>query len=67
LSISVPRKQHKLIYGPKGSLIAQITEKSGCLLDMPKEGDTIVIRGPANMLTFALQLALEKVIYFYNF
>lgn len=64
MNIKVPKKQHRLIIGPKGSVLNEIMQKSGCIVDVPlanDENEEVVIRGPENMLTFALQLTLEKV------
>jgi transcription antitermination factor NusA-like protein len=63
LSINVPKKQHRLIIGPKGSILQEIFKKSGCVVEIPasdESSDAIVIRGPENMLSSGLQLVLEN-------
>ncbi|KAH6579078.1 hypothetical protein BASA61_010491 [Batrachochytrium salamandrivorans] len=64
-SISVPikKKQHRFILGHKGSTLQEIFTTTSCIVDVPSassDDECVLVRGPENMLTVALQLVLEK-------
>ncbi|KAI8900634.1 hypothetical protein BC833DRAFT_581227 [Globomyces pollinis-pini] len=63
VNLTVPKKQHRLVIGPKAVHLQEILAKTGCVVDIPTLADpseSIFIRGPENMLSLALQLVLEK-------
>ncbi|KAJ3014994.1 hypothetical protein HKX48_004838 [Thoreauomyces humboldtii] len=63
LQIPVNKRQHRFIIGPKGATLLSILEQTGCHVELPPTADPsdlIVIRGPDNMLSAALQLVIEK-------
>ena len=62
LSISIPKKQHKLIIGPKGRNANAIFENTGCVVEIPtasEKSDQVVILGAENNLKTALAEVLE--------
>ena len=64
LSVTVPKKQHKLIIGPKGLNANAVFEKYACMVQIPhvtEDSDQISILGPEKMLKTALAEILENV------
>jgi transcription antitermination factor NusA-like protein len=69
LSITVPKKKHRLIIGSKASNLQEVHSKTGCIVDVPSIDDPselIWIRGPEAKLSLALQIVLEKVCFGIN-
>ncbi|RKO93442.1 hypothetical protein BDK51DRAFT_32739 [Blyttiomyces helicus] len=63
IQIGVNKRQHRFIIGPKGATLQEILVVTGCFVELPLSSDpseSVTIRGPADQLTQALQLVLEK-------
>ncbi|KAJ3273549.1 hypothetical protein HDV01_004316 [Terramyces sp. JEL0728] len=63
LNIAIPKKQHRLIIGPKGSGLQDIMQKSGCVVEVPSINnpvEDVLVRGPQGSLSVALALVLER-------
>jgi len=66
--VTIPKKQHKFIVGPKGSHLAIILQKTGCSVELPAWDDpseVVTVRGAEAGLVSGLQMVLEKVRYYY--
>ncbi len=64
LMITVPKRQHHLIVGAKGSKLAEFLKKTGCIVTVPHQtsDDTnITLYGPEEMLPAAIQMVLDSV------
>ncbi|OLY81470.1 Vigilin 1 [Smittium mucronatum] len=63
IQISLPKRQHRFIIGPKGSNISEILESTNCSVEVPSLSDpstNITIRGPQNNLMDAMTKVMEK-------
>jgi predicted PilT family ATPase len=63
LTAKVPKAQHRFVIGRKGVNLQEIMEKTGVVVEMPKqedETDEIVLRGPQQNLVHALTYVYEK-------
>ena len=63
LSISLPKRQHRLIIGTKNSGLQEIMETTGCTIEfapLHDPSEKVVIRGPADKLALALEKVMEK-------
>ncbi|KXS20652.1 hypothetical protein M427DRAFT_66591 [Gonapodya prolifera JEL478] len=67
----VPRHQHRFLLGPKGSNLAEILERTGCAVEVPRvadlddeeedgKGEEVKIVGPKEKLHQGLAAVLEK-------
>lgn len=64
LVITIPKRQHRFVIGPKGSNLNSVFENTGCIVDVPQADDPcdqILILGPEKTLTLALKEILENV------
>ncbi|KAJ3082951.1 hypothetical protein HK102_001369 [Quaeritorhiza haematococci] len=63
LQFPVKKRQHRFIIGPKGSVLQEILQKTGCYVELPLHSDPsdmVTIRGPDTMLSTALNMVIEK-------
>lgn len=63
LSISIKKRQHRFLIGPKGQNLAEILRETGCCVEVPSQqssDDSVTIRGPEASLVLGLQMALGK-------
>lgn len=70
LVLPINKKQHRFIIGPKGSVITEILERTGCYVELPLQSDPsdmVTVRGPENALGVALNMIIEKVKFSYAY
>lgn len=63
LSLSVKKRQHRFIIGPKGTALHEILKETGCSVELPAAADPsdqITVRGPSAKLSLALQMVFQK-------
>ncbi|OMJ07515.1 Vigilin 1 [Smittium culicis] len=63
IQISLPKRQHRFVIGPKGSNVSEILESTGCSVEVPSIADqstNITIRGPQTSLMDAMTKVMEK-------
>ncbi|KAJ1919870.1 hypothetical protein IWQ60_007126 [Tieghemiomyces parasiticus] len=63
IMITIPKRQHRFLVGPKGATIQEVLEITGCSMELAPAADpseSVVIRGPENRLMDALTLVMEK-------
>ncbi|KAI8905129.1 hypothetical protein EDD86DRAFT_249336 [Gorgonomyces haynaldii] len=61
--LTVPKRQHAFVVGPKSSGLSDVFQKTGCLVLVPlqtDQSDTITVVGPEKKVTLAMQLVLER-------
>ncbi len=64
LKVPLKKAQRPNIIGKKGATIAEILEKTGVAIEVPRpesDEETVTLRGPQANLPVALQLVYEKV------
>lgn len=64
VSTLVPKALHRLLIGPKGSVLHQIEEETGCGISVPSsagESEQVTIYGPEDKLLKGLSSLMEKV------
>jgi hypothetical protein len=63
LTVAVKKRQHKFLIGPKGQVLQEIFEQTGCSIELPPYNspeENIILRGPQEKLVPGLQVVLEK-------
>lgn len=63
LTVSIPKRQHKYVIGPKGSNLSDLLETTGCIVELPPPSDSsenVTVRGPGEKLVQALGFIMEK-------
>ncbi|KAJ1554516.1 hypothetical protein HK405_004825 [Cladochytrium tenue] len=63
LTLSVNKRQHRFIVGPKGAALQEILQETGCSVELPPQddpSDKVTVRGPGDKLSQALQLVFQK-------
>lgn len=63
ISISIPKRQHKYLYGKNGETLKEILSESGCTVELPPVEDpseNVTIRGPDAQLVNGLTVVMEK-------
>ncbi|RKP37143.1 hypothetical protein BJ085DRAFT_9066, partial [Dimargaris cristalligena] len=61
--VSIPKRQHRFLVGPKGAHIQEILEKTGCIMELApahNASESVVIRGPEANLMDALTMTMEN-------
>ena len=64
LQVPLKKSQRPNIIGRKGATIAEILEKTGVAVEVPKadsDADIVILRGPQAQLATALQMVYDKV------
>lgn len=68
VSTSVPKSFHRLLIGPKGSVLHQLEEETGCGISIPSSNDDqpeineqVTIFGPEDKLLKGLSALMEKI------
>jgi hypothetical protein len=63
VAISIPKRQHKYLYGKNGETLKEILNESGCTVELPPLDDpseNVTIRGPDAELVKGLTCVMEK-------
>jgi hypothetical protein len=63
VAISIPKRQHKYLYGKNGETLKEILNESGCTVELPALEDpseNVTIRGPDAQLVNGLTVVMEK-------
>lgn len=63
VAISIPKRQHKYLYGKNGETLKEILNESGCTVELPPLEDpseNVTIRGPDAQLVNGLTVVMEK-------
>ena len=63
VAISIPKRQHKYLYGKNGETLKEILNESGCTVELPPFEDAsenVTIRGPDAQLVNGLTIVMEK-------
>ncbi|KAI8981434.1 hypothetical protein BDB01DRAFT_851226 [Pilobolus umbonatus] len=63
IAISIPKRQHKYLYGKNGESLKEIFNESGCIVELPSGEDSsenITVRGPEAKLVNGLTVVMEK-------
>lgn len=63
VAISIPKRQHKYLYGKNGETLKEILNEAGCTVELPPLDDpseNVTIRGPDAELVKGLTCVMEK-------
>ncbi|KAI8085297.1 hypothetical protein BDF21DRAFT_443624 [Thamnidium elegans] len=63
VAISIPKRQHKYLYGKNGETLKEILNESGCTVELPALEDpseNVTIRGPDAQLVNGLTVVMAK-------
>lgn len=63
VAISIPKRQHKYLYGKNGETLKEILNESGCTVELPSLEDpseNVTIRGPDAQLVNGLTVVMAK-------
>ncbi|PVV04405.1 hypothetical protein BB560_001085 [Smittium megazygosporum] len=63
IQIELPKRQHRFIIGPGGSVVSDIFDQTGCSVEVPSIKDTstlITIRGPQAKLMDAMAKVMDQ-------
>ncbi|RCH81503.1 hypothetical protein CU098_000581, partial [Rhizopus stolonifer] len=63
IAISIPKRQHKYLYGKNGEILKEIWEEAGCTVELPPTEDpseNVTIRGLDADLVKGLTVVMEK-------
>ncbi|KAI8358469.1 hypothetical protein EDC96DRAFT_483484 [Choanephora cucurbitarum] len=63
IAISIPKRQHKYLYGKNGEILKEIWEEAGCTVELPPAEDSsenVTIRGLDADLVKGLTVVMEK-------
>ncbi|KAJ1913475.1 hypothetical protein H4219_005200 [Mycoemilia scoparia] len=61
--LTIPHQQHRFITGPKNSIVNNIMDTTGCVVDIPpasSSSNTITIYGPEQAVLKAIGLVMER-------
>lgn len=57
----VPKPLHRLLIGPKGTILHQLEEETGCGISIPLKDEQVTIYGPEDKLLKGLSSLMERV------
>lgn len=64
VTLSIPKRQHKYLYGKNGEALKEIFNGSGCIVELPSSEDpseNITVRGPDDKLIGGLSFVMNQI------